>query len=105
MENEINEEENEEVIEHKEIQPEPAEKLKEIVAEDEKNIRDKIDADHKKSEKITKCSVCSETFETRNKLFDHIKKEGHAALKTNEPTLPMSHNATKRNKRLNKNKK
>lgn len=29
-----------------------------------------------------KCSVCGETFDSRNKLFKHIEATGHAALKT-----------------------
>lgn len=28
------------------------------------------------------CSVCHAVFESRTKLFDHIKDEGHAAIKT-----------------------
>ena len=34
--------------------------------------------------KITelKCSVCGESFDSRNKLFRHIEATGHAALKT-----------------------
>ena len=54
------------------------------------------------------CSVCNEEFDTRNKLFEHIKKEGHAVLKPTTGEQPTSHNAAKRNKRLlnksNKNK-
>lgn len=52
------------------------------------------------------CSVCQEEFDTRNKLFEHIKKEGHAALKDqSDPNKPMSHNQAKKNKRLAKGKK
>ena len=54
------------------------------------------------AEKISKCSVCDEEFETRNKLFEHIKKEGHAALKPAQPDQPLSHNQLKKNKRLAK---
>ena len=54
------------------------------------------------AEKISKCSVCDEEFETRNKLFEHIKKEGHAALKPAQPDQPLSHNQMKKNKRLAK---
>ncbi len=51
--------------------------------------------------KTSKCSVCDEEFDTRNKLFEHIKKEGHAALKTVDANeKPLSHNAMKKNKRL-----
>lgn len=32
----------------------------------------------KEPKKIWKCNVCSEEFQSRNKMFDHIKKEGHA---------------------------
>ncbi|KAL8274426.1 hypothetical protein Esti_001586 [Eimeria stiedai] len=32
-------------------------------------------------EKETSCSVCGALFSSRNSLFTHIKKEGHAALK------------------------
>lgn len=54
--------------------------------------------------KVYKCSVCQFEFESRNKLFEHIKVEGHAIQKpinasSNEP---LSHNAAKRNKRLAK---
>ncbi|CAI5756142.1 unnamed protein product [Candida verbasci] len=27
------------------------------------------------------CTICHESFESRNQLFNHVKKEGHAALK------------------------
>jgi DnaJ family protein A protein 5 len=51
--------------------------------------------------KSMKCSVCDEEFDTRNKLFEHIKKEGHAALKTVDANeKPLSHNAMKKNKRM-----
>ncbi len=33
-------------------------------------------------EQNLKCTVCLEEFETRNKLFDHIKSEGHASVST-----------------------
>ncbi|XP_060083248.1 dnaJ homolog subfamily C member 21-like [Ylistrum balloti] len=33
---------------------------------------------HEKPAQIFKCNVCSGVFPTRNKMFDHIKKEGHA---------------------------
>ncbi|CAF0968438.1 unnamed protein product [Brachionus calyciflorus] len=56
-------------------------------------------------EKEKICSVCSLEFETRNKLFDHIKKEEHYALKTENETRPLSHNEIKKNKRLLKAKK
>jgi len=49
------------------------------------------------------CSVCNKEFESRSKLFLHIKEEGHAAPKL--PEQPMSHNSVKRNKRLAKSKK
>lgn len=53
--------------------------------------------------KTTNCSVCGEEFDTRNKLFDHIKQEGHAAPKPQDG--PMSHNALKKNKRMAKAQK
>ncbi|OWF35918.1 DnaJ-like subfamily C member 21 [Mizuhopecten yessoensis] len=31
-----------------------------------------------KPTQIFKCNICSSVFPTRNKMFDHIKKEGHA---------------------------
>lgn len=31
---------------------------------------------------VWKCLMCSATFPTRNQLMQHVKKEGHAALKT-----------------------
>ena len=52
------------------------------------------------------CVVCQSLFESRNKLFEHIKAEGHAVLKpsvvVNNNNQSMSHNAAKRNKRLGK---
>lgn len=66
---------------------------------------EKDQVDLKKPDKLSVCSVCNEEFETRNKLFEHIKKEGHAALKPVDESQPLSHNAAKRNKRLAKNKK
>ena len=49
------------------------------------------------------CSVCNEEFETRNKLFEHIKSEGHAAVKTAEGNF--SHNALKKSRRALKTTK
>merc|ERR1712087_939680 len=34
------------------------------------------------TEKVKSCSICGESFPSRTKLFDHIKKEGHAQLKS-----------------------
>ena len=34
------------------------------------------------SSKPSICSVCKLEFESRNKLFEHIKAEGHAIVKT-----------------------
>lgn len=48
-----------------------------------------------------KCSVCQIEFKSRNKLFDHIRTENHAAPKSEG----LSHNATKRNKLLAKKNK
>ena len=67
-----------------------------------KNSDDSEKKDESAAEKISKCSVCDEEFETRNKLFEHIKKEGHAALKPAQPDQPLSHNQMKKNKRLAK---
>merc|ERR1712228_498214 len=33
-----------------------------------------------------RCAVCSETFPSRSKMFQHIKATGHAALKQAPPT-------------------
>lgn len=63
------------------------------------------EVEQEKMEKKPICSVCDEEFETRNKLFEHIKKEGHAALKPTDENQPLSHNAIKKNKRLAKAKK
>ena len=53
------------------------------------------------------CGVCYKDFESRSKLFNHIKEEGHAAPKiSTSEQQPLSHNSVKRNKRLaNKTKK
>ena len=48
--------------------------------------------------KSLKCTICETEFDSRNKLFDHINKEGHASLKQTDQ--PLSHNAIKKNKRL-----
>ncbi|GJD05688.1 DnaJ homolog subfamily C member 21 [Galdieria sulphuraria] len=40
-----------------------------------KKRRNKSD---KKNETSIRCNVCNETFSSRNKLFEHIRKEGHA---------------------------
>lgn len=33
------------------------------------------------------CEVCNEVLSSRNKLFDHIKKTGHAAIKSADSTI------------------
>ncbi|VDL75638.1 unnamed protein product, partial [Nippostrongylus brasiliensis] len=38
--------------------------------------------------KIDVCHKCKEVFESRTKLFDHLKLTGHATIKTTEPQPP-----------------
>ncbi len=52
-------------------------KGKKAPVEDEILVPD--EADNKDN---TKCTVCLEEFETRNKLFSHIKSEGHTSVPT-----------------------
>ena len=52
--------------------------LKEEIKSDEKNENDK-------TLKPIICTVCNEEFDSRNKLFDHIKEKGHAAPKLVKP--------------------
>lgn len=111
LEGEINEETNEEAAEN--LEPKESgivDEVQPVESEhsqiDEKKTNVEIEqTEVKKIEKPPVCSVCNEQFETRNKLFEHIKKEGHAALKPVDETQPLSHNAAKRNKRLAKSKK
>ncbi|CAI7719951.1 DnaJ protein, putative [Plasmodium vivax] len=51
--------------------------------EDSKDIRGKANSKSKikESTKSLVCKMCRETFDSRNKLFAHIQKEGHAANK------------------------
>ena len=42
-------------------------------------------------EQCLKCKICEAEFETRNKLFEHIEAEGHAA-----PVQPLSYNQIKK---------
>jgi DnaJ family protein A protein 5 len=53
------------------------------------------------SNKPPVCSVCNQEFESRNRLFEHIKEEGHAILKT-ASNQPISHNSLKKAKRMAK---
>ncbi|ETB58098.1 hypothetical protein YYC_04181 [Plasmodium yoelii 17X] len=39
------------------------------------------DMDTKDNSKNLKCQICNQTFDSRNKLFEHIKTEGHMANK------------------------
>lgn len=43
------------------------------------------------------CSVCKKEFSSRNKLFDHIKAEGHAIVKTVQQ--PKSKKTKSKNKK------
>lgn len=43
--------------------------------EGKKRRRNKLD---KKVDNSVRCNVCGETFSSRNKLFEHLRKEGHA---------------------------
>ncbi|XP_076063988.1 dnaJ homolog subfamily C member 21 isoform X2 [Oratosquilla oratoria] len=40
-------------------------------------------ADNGEQEAVLTCKICSQAFPSKNKLFNHIKSSGHAALKTN----------------------
>lgn len=49
------------------------------------------------------CSVCNQEFESRNKLFEHIKEEGHAAPKTINKKVPNANaKVDKKNKKSKK---
>ncbi|XP_033738207.1 dnaJ homolog subfamily C member 21-like [Pecten maximus] len=55
---------------------------------------------NEKPAQIFKCNVCSNVFPTRNKMFDHIKKEGHA-IRLDAP-LQETTKRDKKNKRKGK---
>jgi DnaJ family protein A protein 5 len=104
-ENEEDEEETEQTNEQPTID-DNAENLKEENTNEEVQVEDKLEqkmppSTSKTSDEQVKliCTVCQEEFSSRNKLFDHIKAEGHAAPKLEKP---LSHNAMKKNKRLAK---
>lgn len=100
-----NEDENEEITNSKEEEIINGDELSKKESNEDSEIKASDDSAKKAAEpmeKISKCSVCDEEFETRNKLFEHIKKEGHAALKPAQPDQPLSHNQMKKNKRLAK---
>lgn len=45
------------------------------------------------------CQACSSQFRSKNKLFDHLKKTGHAVIKTvGKPTAPVA-SETKKGKK------
>ncbi|KAJ8306389.1 hypothetical protein KUTeg_016934 [Tegillarca granosa] len=59
----------------------------------------------KEPKKIWKCNVCTEEFQSRNKMFDHIKKEGHALRvenKTENIDVGGSGKGGKKNKKKSK---
>lgn len=60
-------------------------KQKTVSRKERRNAKQKGSLDEKDAgqaeAKATTCSVCGEDFETRNRLFQHIKKSGHAVLK------------------------
>jgi DnaJ family protein A protein 5 len=56
-----------------------------IEEEETVKIKEAEIVNEKKSSEESKpsiCSVCKLEFESRNKLFEHIKAEGHAIVKT-----------------------
>lgn len=52
----------------------------------------------KQNGELFKCGVCEKIFPTRNKLFGHIKSEGHALLKD----VPKKNKSAKKGKNKNK---
>jgi len=60
---------------------EPA-KTKKEKKKNEKRAATPVVEDEPGEEKVKSCAVCGENFPSRTKLFDHIKKEGHAQLKS-----------------------
>lgn len=103
--NEDEEEENEQIGEQTTVDGN-SENLKEENANEEAKMVEKEDQNiptsttKPRDEQVQLiCTVCQEEFSSRNKLFDHIKTEGHAAPKLEKP---LSHNAIKKNKRLAK---
>jgi DnaJ family protein A protein 5 len=48
------------------------------------------------------CSVCNQEFESRNRLFEHIKEEGHAAPKTASKKATDAKDANPKANRKNK---
>ena len=85
----------------------PSPEIKKAQNEPKKNKKDNksSNAEANKEDEVIelKCTVCLAEFETRNKLFDHIKAEDHQSV----PKL--SYNQIKKNRillaKLNKNKK
>ena len=51
-----------------------------------------------------RCLICNEVFESRNKLFDHIKVTGHAILK-NAPVKATTNKDSKPNQKQRRKKK
>lgn len=49
-----------------------------------------------KSTGAVNCAVCNEEFRSKTKLFDHIKKEGHIALKVDLPSSTKGGKAKKK---------
>ena len=107
QEKEDDEEEEDEENEHNDEQ-----QILDAISENSKNENDQANMTDKQERKTSHssakpldeqiqliCTVCQEEFSSRNKLFDHIKTEGHAAPKLEKP---LSHNAIKKNKRLAK---
>ena len=67
---------------------------------------DGVKTEEKEPEAVVKpviCSVCNQEFESRNKLFEHIKEEGHAATKSAPKKAPDANSKAKnKNKKLRK---
>jgi DnaJ homolog subfamily A member 5 len=70
----LQEEQNENVV------SEVNEPIEEETVETEAEIVNEIKSSEESKPSI--CSVCKLEFESRNKLFEHIKAEGHAIVKT-----------------------
>jgi DnaJ family protein A protein 5 len=80
----ISEEQNESTCVQNEDEPEISAKAEEAIAPDS------IDSAIIKAV----CEICKEEFDSRNKLFAHIKEQGHARLKSE----PAKENKAKKSK-------
>merc|ERR1711962_1583686 len=81
-EEEEDEEEQQEEEEFFIVRSEEPVKTKKEKKKNEKRAATPVVEDEPGEEKVKSCAVCGENFPSRTKLFDHIKKEGHAQLKS-----------------------